>query len=189
MTNLIKKAPIKIININNKINTDELIELLNNNKWEPSTAYDPVKLERYTPKSLKNSITLDIEEQSEIHSVFNQIFESQMIPYVKSYDQNFDSYFQHSIKAIKYGKGDYVRKHDDCGDVKISDDIFHVQYSCLLYLNDSHGGQLIVDGEEINIKAGTFVIFPAETIHEVKPILSGHRYTVLFRLFKKIRKA
>ncbi len=59
-------------------------------------------------------------------------------------------------------------------------------YSSLLYLNDSHGGELILNGDEVNIKQGQFVAFPAEILHSVKKIISGQRYVVLFRLYLKI---
>lgn len=34
-------------------------------------------------------------------------------------------------------------------------------------LIDSHGGELILNGDEVNIKQGQFVAFPAEILHSV----------------------
>ena len=89
-------------------------------------------------------------------------FHKHMVSHVAEHDPLFNTYSEHYIKAKQYGQGDYVKEHDDCGNVKLKGKIHHIAYSCLLYLNDSHGGELIVDGKEIEITKGTFIIFPAE---------------------------
>ncbi len=183
----LQKAPILNINISNdNIDFTNIISLVEKQNLTPAQAYDPKKLQYYTPKNFKNSKNAKLENDSELAILLQSLFNKYIIEYIKKNDTNFNQYIQHEISIIKYGKDDYVKEHNDCGNIKFGDSIYNVAYSSLLYLNDSHGGELILDGEEINIKQGQFVTFPAETLHSVKKILSGSRYTVLFRLYTKI---
>lgn len=183
----LQKAPILNINISNdNIDFSNIISLVEKLNLTPAQAYDPKKLQYYTPKNLKNSKNSRLDNDSELAIILQSLFDKHVIEHVKQHDSNFNQYIQHEISVIKYGQGDYIQEHNDCGNIKFCDSIYNVAYSSLLYLNDSHGGELILDGEEINIKQGQFVAFPAETLHSVKEILSGNRYAVLFRLYLKI---
>lgn len=182
----LQKAPILNINISNdNIDFSNIISLIEQQNLTPAQAYNPNKLEYYTPKNLKNSKNVRLDNDSELALILQSLFEKYVISYIEENDDNFNNYVQHDITVIKYGKGDFIQKHDDCGNIKIGDHIYNVVYSSLLYLNNSHGGELILNGEEINIKQGQFVTFPAETLHSVNEILSGNRYAVLFRLYIK----
>jgi predicted 2-oxoglutarate/Fe(II)-dependent dioxygenase YbiX len=64
---------------------------------------------------------------------------------------------------------------------------FLIMYSALIYLNDDYeGGELCfpLHGIEIKPKPGTLIMFPGNCmyLHEVKKVLSGHRYTHNFFL-------
>jgi predicted 2-oxoglutarate/Fe(II)-dependent dioxygenase YbiX len=64
---------------------------------------------------------------------------------------------------------------------------FLILYSALIYLNDNYeGGELHFPLHDIKIKPkpGTLVLFPGTCMypHEVKEVLSGHRYTHNFFL-------
>jgi|688.fasta_scaffold36939_4 hypothetical protein len=64
---------------------------------------------------------------------------------------------------------------------------FLIMYSALIYLNDDYeGGELCfpLHGIEIKPKPGTLIMFPGNCmyLHEVKEVVSGHRYTHNFFL-------
>ena len=101
---------------------------------------------------------------------------------------NFNDYFtnENQLKGAIYGINDYIPQHNDLGNIKINDDLCEVVYSSLLYLNDSKGGELVLNGIDFTISKGDITVFPAETIHKVKPVLSGERYAVMFRLYRKL---
>jgi hypothetical protein len=62
----------------------------------------------------------------------------------------------------------------------------HLEYSALLYLcnhgEDFTGGEIVFPKQEMKIepKAGMLVLFPGDTehTHEVRKVLSGHRYGI-----------
>lgn len=45
--------------------------------------------------------------------------------------------------------------------------------------NDFEGGELFIGKEEIKLAKGDVVVFPSFLIHQVKPVTSGERYTLV----------
>ena len=78
-------------------------------------------------------------------------------------------------KLLKYSVGNRMPAHSDHG-------ITSRVISCILYLNDDYvGGELYFPYLDIMVKpeAGSVIFFPSNYIytHEVKPIISGVRYS------------
>jgi hypothetical protein len=56
----------------------------------------------------------------------------------------------------------------------------NLSFTTVTYLNDNYeGGEINFPNDNITIKpkAGSLIMFPASTVHEVKPVLNGVRYT------------
>ena len=180
----INKADFYSTNVAKKIDIDHLLSRFDDVEFKKAVGYNPVTHEYYTPKSLQNSLCSELTENHQLFRYYQLLFHSFISPYIQSNDKNFNQYFEYNISLFKYGQNDYIQEHDDCGDYKIGDTICEVMYSSLLYLNDCEGGELVVDGNVIDIKKGTFVVFPAEALHSVKPILSKERNAIIFRLYR-----
>jgi predicted 2-oxoglutarate/Fe(II)-dependent dioxygenase YbiX len=97
----------------------------------------------------------------------------------------------------RWDTGDSLKLHADSQNVSCTSNIdnyighnlppFLILYSALIYLNDDYeGGELCFPLHDIEIKPkpGTLIIFPGSCMypHEVKEVLSGHRYTHNFFL-------
>lgn len=83
--------------------------------------------------------------------------------------------YPHKIRILKYDTGDSIHPHVDFRD-------FH-HASCTLNLNDDYtGGEFSFFNQKYDIKLGTgdALVFPNNFfyVHEVKPVLSGSRYSV-----------
>jgi len=97
---------------------------------------------------------------------------------------------EHSVSFLRYEVGDFFRPHRDTGDV---DPISNRRVSAVLFLNghDSNpsfeGGQLLLvplpeqsaHGIAVDPVPGRGVLFPSTMLHEVKPVVSGRRFTVV----------
>jgi predicted 2-oxoglutarate/Fe(II)-dependent dioxygenase YbiX len=60
--------------------------------------------------------------------------------------------------------------------------------TAILYLNDDYvGGEIAFPNDSLSIKpkSGSVVIFKSDTLHEVKPILSGNRYMTQTYIYEK----
>lgn len=83
--------------------------------------------------------------------------------------------YPHKVRILKYDTGDSIHPHVDFRD-------FHYA-SCTLNLNDDYtGGEFSFFNQKYDIKLGPgdALVFPNNFfyVHEVKPILSGSRYSV-----------
>lgn len=61
-------------------------------------------------------------------------------------------------------------------------------YTALLYLNDNYeGGEIMFTEENISVKpsAGSLIIFPERTVHEVLLVKEGNRYMTTGYIFRK----
>ena len=76
--------------------------------------------------------------------------------------------------------------HDDTGRIESGDDVLHVAFSVMLYLNDVEGGALHLPEFEKTVlaKRGNMVIFSADVKHAVQPIVAGVRDAVLLRVYE-----
>jgi hypothetical protein len=85
---------------------------------------------------------------------------------------------QNIINIKKWNVGQNMGPHADG-----QDGSYGLAFTMVLYLNDDYeGGEINFPNHNVMIKprAGSLVMFPAtsEFVHEVKPIVSGVRYTV-----------
>jgi hypothetical protein len=53
-------------------------------------------------------------------------------------------------------------------------------YSCVVAFGDYTGGELHIDGKDYDLRHRPFHFCAASTLHSVKPITSGTRYSVVF---------
>lgn len=53
-------------------------------------------------------------------------------------------------------------------------------YSVVVAFGDYEGGELVVDGKELSIRHRPMKFCASETLHSVKPITSGDRYSIVF---------
>jgi len=83
---------------------------------------------------------------------------------------------EYSVHLLKYEKGGYLPAHQDHG---VSSRVLSV----VMYLNDGYeGGEMVFPNSKISIKPvpGSIIFFPSNFlyIHEVRPIVSGTRYSM-----------
>lgn len=115
-----------------------------------------------------------------IRNSISMALEMCMERYMKGRGLNQDKYAldQNIINIKKWNTGQKMGPHADGQDGN-----YGLAYTMVMYLNDDYeGGEINFPNHDVQIKpkAGSLVMFPAtgEFIHEVKPILSGTRYTV-----------
>lgn len=115
-----------------------------------------------------------------IHNKTEQ-FINEWIDYLHSLNCFFPKYlkrnlkYSHRYRILKYKKGDYIHPHSDW------DNFTHA--SVTFNLNDDYeGGEFVFfNGKHVvKLGKGDAIIFPADCfwVHEVKPILSGERYSI-----------
>ena len=110
------------------------------------------------------------------------------------------------IEVLRYQPGDFYRVHKDNGNLRINEVgeavspvIANRQLTVVVFLNgqvDSgnkesfSGGELVLHSKTsltdsvdsllpISVKAGLLVVFPSSTLHEVMPVRSGIRYSIV----------
>lgn len=83
----------------------------------------------------------------------------------------------------RYFPGSKMSSHED-GILTVNDG----GYTALLYLNDDYeGGEIMFTEENISVKpsAGSLIIFPERTLHEVLLVKEGNRYMTTGYIFRK----
>lgn len=82
---------------------------------------------------------------------------------------------------VCYGEGDYFGEHCDAGEAKASTLDRTVSLTMMLAKpgEDFTGGDLIVNGKLMELRAGDVVGFTARTPHEVRPVETGHRLVLV----------
>lgn len=91
------------------------------------------------------------------------------------------------LQALRYRAGDFFVAHQDGNTPMIHDDTRHRRVSVVLLLSeprDYTGGALMIHDAKhqrrpVVAAAGTLVAYRAETTHEVTPLTSGERYTIV----------
>jgi SM-20-related protein len=91
-------------------------------------------------------------------------------------------------KFLRYGTGDHFVAHQDGNTPVLHDDSRHRRVSVVAFLNDAYeGGALVLHGAYPNYSErfvvpavpGALAAFRSETTHEVTPVTSGVRYTIV----------
>jgi predicted 2-oxoglutarate/Fe(II)-dependent dioxygenase YbiX len=86
---------------------------------------------------------------------------------------------------LRYEKGDFFVRHQDGNTKQLDFDHLRVRrISIVVFLNDSFSGGALRfhDGAttfDLQGKAGLLVAFRAEVFHEVAPVMSGERFTMI----------
>jgi predicted 2-oxoglutarate/Fe(II)-dependent dioxygenase YbiX len=91
---------------------------------------------------------------------------------------------------LRYEAGDYFVAHQDGNTPLIHDATRFRKVSVVIFVNAPHeyeGGELVLHGRypdfgarhPISASAGLLAAFPSETTHEVLPVRSGERYTIV----------
>jgi SM-20-related protein len=100
--------------------------------------------------------------------------------------QHFDRHVSRCEEPqfLRYQAGDYFVAHQDGNTGLIFDDSRFRLITAIIFVNDDFGaGELVLHNGNVRsavpASAGTLVAFPAETTHEVVPITSGERYTIV----------
>lgn len=89
---------------------------------------------------------------------------------------------------LRYLPGDFFVAHQDGNTPVIHDDTRHRRVSVVLFLNAEYqGGSLVLHGRYPDFdqryvmpsRPGSLVAFRSETTHEVTPVTTGERYTIV----------
>lgn len=123
-------------------------------------------------KQVKNNQQLDAnsdiyEELSSemlLHLKNNQLFSVSTLPKTI-----------HSLIFSRTAEGNYYGSHVDNAIMngKRSDVSFTIFLS---NPSDYHGGELIIENEKYKLPAGSMIVYPSSTLHQVAPVTSGTRY-------------
>ena len=84
---------------------------------------------------------------------------------------------------MKYTEGDYILPHVDRFVENQGGTLMHTRmlYNINVRLNDNFtGGEFYLEGKPFHREIGKLYHYKSDQVHEVRPITSGTRYTVLF---------
>ena len=117
------------------------------------------------------------------------IFWDNFLLSTKENKDNFNLLLNPYVKMYTPGSETGISPHtDEYFSESDKSDVKYPDYTALLYFNDNYdGGELGLPEYNILFKPtpGSFVIFPKNTVHEVKDILSGNRYIAMAFFAKK----
>lgn len=97
-----------------------------------------------------------------------------------------------NLRFTKYEKGNYMVKHLDnkFRSFKINDKYYTSEYSVIIFLNTSNGGNLRIYNDstyyDIQPKMGTVVVFHQDLNHEALPVINGVKYNIRTDLIEEI---
>ena len=152
--------------------------------WESSMVFSKEENKKIQTEH-RNSFTIGLPmENSRVpgdkRTDFYDKFKSSIQDPVRLYSENFELRLVENepTSIIKYNPGNYFVKHAD------SNGNLHRTLSLVYYANDNYeGGELIFDRWKVSIKPkrNQLVLFPSNFMytHEVKPVISGTRYSVV----------
>jgi predicted 2-oxoglutarate/Fe(II)-dependent dioxygenase YbiX len=97
------------------------------------------------------------------------------------------------FEVREYSAGSYMNKHGDgYGDVNDGNSPAVPLFTALMYFNDEYvGGEISFPDESVKVKpkAGSVLIFPSKTEHEVKLVVEGNRYLVNTYMYEREYKS
>lgn len=167
------------------IDHDTLMPFLEDATWEDFMAYNPLKQGFYRPTSMPraqafNAFFLGVPSciQQARATAFTRLKTLGLLP--------DNAYIDPLCYFSLLRPEDRMVEHDDTGRIESGNDVMHVAFTVMLYLNDIQGGALNLPdaGETVPAKAGNMVIFSADVKHGVEPIRSDKRYAVMFRIYE-----
>jgi len=165
----------KHFTIPNFISKDECNSLLAKCKEELVLKNATVRVGQLDFKSRKSSVAF-IDDLG----FLNKRLENTLIDSVKV--NGFSASGLQSFQFTEYRVGEFYEWHTDSSEKnpKLSNRF----YSTVIQLNDGYAGgelQLNIDGKEITLEPGlgTLYMFPSYTLHQVKPITNGVRYSLV----------
>jgi hypothetical protein len=173
---------LHIPNYMSKRDCETLIKYHNNSKessyYENST----------TPQGIQKFSTfkcVELKNPKSLEFAMLRFAVADLVKKYRNYLESFDSFhnsiirsgafnYVHKYRILEYTKGASIHQHSD-----------HMPFgygSCTINLNEDYkGGEFtFFNGKnELNLKQGDAIIFPADQywVHEVKPIISGTRYS------------
>jgi len=90
----------------------------------------------------------------------------------------FDISFVEPYELKKYVEGDFFGKHID-NYYSITENIDRKITMSVQLTDNCVGGTLLVANQPVILKKGSAVVFPSNFSHEVKPIISGTRWSLI----------
>lgn len=82
----------------------------------------------------------------------------------------------HSMLVSKYAEGMSYGQHVDNALMGL----YRSDISFTVFLNEEYtGGELCISGEEYKLEAGSAIVYPSTTLHEVKEVTKGERLVVI----------
>ena len=146
----------------------------------------------FTPALIDNEISNYIDTQyrkcqlSVIDTKSNQWLIDKLFPALKDINNNYFKYIISGItelQVIKYDTGSFYKKHIDTYTDELN---YQRKLTFIIQLSnqfDYEEGDLIIHasdiGETTTREKGSMIVFPSYTLHEVTPILSGTRYSLI----------
>ena len=167
------------------LDVNDFAPWLDDAEWGDFLAYNPLKQGFYRPDSTPrgqsfNALSLGSPFTIQLARTraFERLKNLGLLPENSRFDPR--CYFS------RLYPDDSIVMHDDTGRIESGDDVLHVAFSVMLYLNDVEGGALHLPEFEKTVlaKQGNMVIFSADVKHAVQPIVAGVRDAVLFRVYE-----
>ena len=94
----------------------------------------------------------------------------------------------HSMRIAKYTKGMAYGEHYDSP--FMGDQGFRTDLSVTVFLNEPHeyvGGELAINNDRYKLAAGSVIVYPSTSLHEVLPVTKGERKVAVFWVQSRIR--
>ena len=82
----------------------------------------------------------------------------------------------------RYTEGMYYGSHTDDPLMRGRSGMFRTDIAMTLFLNEPteyEGGELCINSNEYKLDAGSLLLYPADTIHQVKPVTYGVRHVMV----------
>lgn len=94
----------------------------------------------------------------------------------------------HDTHSVHYRKGDFFAPHADQSDPEVPEGTLPRLLSIIVFLNEGFGGGILKlyegnDCAAVPARTGSLVVFRSDLFHEVSPVTSGERYTLVSWLY------
>lgn len=161
---------------------DKLIQIANETSFNPGQI---INLETDNEVKLTDTqyrqCNVSFLSVDKISSIQEKLFDS--LTQINSKEFNFILQGITDIQVIKYDVGSFYKKHID---IRIDELGYQRKLTFIIQLSESSdytGGDLILysddNGKKASRSKGSITVFPSFVLHEVTPILSGTRYSMI----------